>query len=202
VRGRRNLVAGSISDALTMGVDINALVTIGIHRVGVDNVGDTLTAIGSDAMAAVSSGGAMGGDDVPQGGVPCSEVCGALGSSDATGGGSGSFDVVTLCTGSANLDGGRPNHGKGSTGGTQSGGGDRPGINGQRSGGDDLDDGDCGNKFGGGVTESRAISALQFLRGSPPSRGGPYSNKRVQTEPTFPRTTTPNFGSDWGSRER
>jgi hypothetical protein len=181
VRGRRNLVAGSISNALTMGVDINALVTIGIHRVGVDNVGDTLTAIGSDAMAAVSSGG---------------------GSSDATGGGSGSFDVVTLCTGSANLDGGRPNHGKGSTGGTQSGGGDRPGINGQRSGGDDLDDGDCGNKFGGGVTESRAISALQFLRGSPPSRGGPYSNKRVQTEPTFPRTTTPNFGSDWGSRER
>jgi hypothetical protein len=38
-----------------MGIDINTLVTIGAVSAGADNVGDALTAIGGDAIAAVSS---------------------------------------------------------------------------------------------------------------------------------------------------
>jgi hypothetical protein len=39
-----------------MGIDINTLVTIGAVSAGADNVGDALTAIGGDTIAAVSSG--------------------------------------------------------------------------------------------------------------------------------------------------
>jgi hypothetical protein len=136
----------------------------------------------------------MGSDHVPQGGVPCSEVCGAMSVFGAIGDGSGNLDVGTLSTGGADLGRGGPNHVKGSAGGAPNGGG--PDIDDPRGGGD------CGNKFsatGGGVTESCAVFAPPFLHGSPPTCGGPFSNKCVQTEPTFPRTTTtPNSGSIWG----
>jgi hypothetical protein len=43
------------SGALTMGADINNLVTIGVGHTGVDNVGDARIVVGGDAIAAVSS---------------------------------------------------------------------------------------------------------------------------------------------------
>jgi hypothetical protein len=87
---------------------------------------------------------------------------------DAIGDGSGNLDVGTLSTGGADLGGGGPNHVKGSVGGAPNGGG--PDIDDPRGGGD------CGNKFnatGGDVTESCAVFAPPFLRGSPLRVVGP-----------------------------
>jgi hypothetical protein len=73
--GGHNLVAGSSSGALTMGVDINALVTIDADHTHADNVGDALTMVVDDARAAVHNRGAMGSGGGPKhgGSVPVGE---------------------------------------------------------------------------------------------------------------------------------